>query len=223
MARDVTGSNIGLSFIDVLASALGAAVLLFVILASLPPQVSSRARAVNTFIRYEWRVTKDPKALLRIKLYSSGAPNTPYWIDPDDTSGSKTINCKQGSNSILVAGFSPQSDLGDDAVAKGDRTYILRLNGVSPGRWRVGLVYFDRLGNELSNAPSQIEVSLVRISWDSDGRRLEDGRVIRGQGSNVTPTAPFPDNEKVTLRYADELLSPAIEEGGRRESLCNKS
>ena len=34
LPRDVTGSNIGLSFLDVLASALGAAVLLFVILQS---------------------------------------------------------------------------------------------------------------------------------------------------------------------------------------------
>ena len=77
----MTGSNIGLSFIDVLASALGAAVLLFVILASTPPNVSSKAKAVGNFIRYEWQVAKDPKALIRIKIYPPGEPKLETFKD----------------------------------------------------------------------------------------------------------------------------------------------
>lgn len=69
MLRDVTGAN-ALSFIDVLASALGAAVLLFVILASTPVSFPARAQAAGTFIRYEWTVVGDPGALLWISIKS---------------------------------------------------------------------------------------------------------------------------------------------------------
>ena len=217
MARDVTGSNIGLSFIDVLASALGAAVLLFVILASTPPQVSSRAKAVGTFIRYEWRVAKDPNALLRIKVYPPDAPNAPYWTDPDATAGSAVIRCRAGANSILVVGFSPDSGHDDGT---GNRTYVLRLNGIGSGPWRVGLLYYDRIGSDFSKPPP-IQVTPSRVGTDS--RSHSDGTAVVVRATNASGPAPSVSADKpVTLQYADELKSPATEEPDKRENLCSK-
>jgi hypothetical protein len=204
MARDVTGSNIGLSFIDVLASALGAAVLLFVILASTPPDVPSRAHAIGSFIRYEWTVHGDPKALLRLKLYFPDSGGRPYWTDLDDLSG-VAVKCDvPRTTSILIAGFSPDS--GESGATPGDRTYVVRLNGPAPGNWRVGVEYYGRAGGIVSKPPPiRIRASPI----------LADGKVPDNMQQEIDPNGsltPKPDNEPMTLQYAGELLSPTVEE-----------
>jgi hypothetical protein len=204
VAHSVTGNNIGLSFIDVLASALGAAVLLFVIFASTPPRTISRAKAVGTFIRYEWKVD-EPKALLRIFIYPPN--NAPaYPLDPEETAGRVVIGCKEGAekagaNSILVAGFSPNSGLSDGS---GGRTYVLRLNGTGPGDWRVGLKYFARTGDDpLRQAP---EIHVTKFYLSPDGTTSPSGG---------NPTYP-------PLKYGDEIKSQLAHETGKRENACSK-
>ena len=209
MARDVTSSNIALSFIDVLASALGAAVLLFVILASTPPQVISRARAVGTFVRYEWSIKVrllcfGSKFILRIRrILLIGSSPTP--LPGMFLSGART---------------EPTPFLPLDL----HRIQMLHLHGhmfcglseMSSGSWRIGLLYYDRTGDVFLQAPA-IDVTATVPLVDSKSAVRGDPELIDKAGST-----PVVAGQPVKLQWAQELRSPVVEETGRRENHCLK-
>ena len=207
MQRDVTGANTALSFIDVLASALGAAVLLFVILASTPVSVPGRAQAAGTFIRYEWTVVGDPGALLRISVKSpiSGAAS---FIDLANFSGQTVHKCElPGVSSYMLLGFARDAK---GIAQTNNRTYVLRLNQPTPGGWQVGVLYYDRSGDILS-APNDIQVRTI-ISTDSDGSFAPSEFALKDVLGSQKPVG----NGIATLKFGDQLLAPVVSEGGNR-------
>src|SRR4051812_18653512 len=125
--RDVTSANIALSFIDVLACALGAAVLLFVILASTPTEVSARTKARGGFIRYEWTVKADDKALMRILVRGPNDAEDHFsYLSLDDLQGEAVVSCPaqiKGVSSYVLIGFSPDAASDNQET----RSYVLRL------------------------------------------------------------------------------------------------
>jgi hypothetical protein len=207
MQRDVTGANTALSFIDVLASALGAAVLLFVILASTPVSVPGKAQAAGTFIRYEWTVIGDPGALLRISIKPPS--NDTAFIDLANFSGETVRKCElPGVSSYLLMGFAR------DAAGAGpsqDRTYVLRLNQPTPGEWEVGVLYYDRAA-DISSPPQTIQVRTVISNDANQTFSPSDFRKINIQG-NALPVGAGPVE---TLKFGDRLLAPVIDEHGKK-------
>ncbi|WP_376702509.1 hypothetical protein RQ479_21185 [Mesorhizobium sp. ISC25] len=212
--RDVTGANTALSFIDVLASALGAAVLLFVILASTPVSVAGRAQAAGGFIRYEWTIS-DPAALLRLSIRSpSSSGGDPRFIDLKNFDG-ETVSADglAGVSSYLLMGFAAGAE-DTESRQSGKRTYVLRLNQPEKGVWQVGVLYYDR-ADSIPTGPSDIQVT-TSVCADSDalvGTELRKTELL-GKESSFVP------NDAVSLSYGDELLAPAVEadkkKGGRR-------
>src|SRR5262249_52411017 len=146
-----------LSFIDVLASALGASVLLFVILASTPTSVATPAEAAGTFIRYEWKVLGDPAALLRI-VVKSPSDQKSNIINLKNFSGPAVQKSGfPGVSSYVLIGF--DSDVDETRGASlHDRTYILRLNRPALGDWQVGIFYYDRT-DDISSPFTDIRVT----------------------------------------------------------------
>ena len=172
-SRSVTGSNIGLSFIDVLASAMGAAVLLFVIFASTPPQTPSKVHAVGTFLRYEWHVKGTAGALMVVKIYHGDQGVAPIWTSPQlATIEPAVVYCPvPGIQSILFAGFSADSGVAPDGNggvrADVDRTYVLRINDPNRGKWRANIVYFDWAGDQVLSGPPTVHVTESPVAADS--------------------------------------------------------
>jgi hypothetical protein len=206
MKRDVTGANTALSFIDVLASALGAAVLLFVILASTPVSIPGRAQAAGTFIRYEWTVIGDPGALLRISIK---APlSEAKFIDLDNFSGETVRKCElPGVSSYLLMGFARDAAGGGQTP---DRTYVLRLNQPTPGGWQVGALYYDR-ASDILNPPEKIQVRTTISNDSKDSFAPSDFRKIDVLG-NALPVGGAPE----TLKFGDQLLAPVINVRGKK-------
>jgi hypothetical protein len=210
MQRDVTGANTALSFIDVLASALGAAVLLFVILASTPVSVPGRAQAAGTFIRYEWTVVGDPGALLRIAIKSPVIAE-PTFIDLQNFSGQAVHKCERelpGLSSYLLMGFAR------DAIGGGtiqNHTYVLRLNQPTPGDWQVSVLYYDRASDILS-APSEIHVDTAVSSDSASSFQPSDVRKTDVLGNGPQPVGVG----AVIIKFGDQLLAPLVQVSGKK-------
>jgi hypothetical protein len=209
MRRDATGANIALSFIDVLASALGAAVLLFVLLASTPMSVPSHAQAAGSFIRYQWTVLGDPNALLRISI-KSPLDSTTNIIDLKNFSGQAVRKCGLlGVSSYLLIGFASDADETRGELPH-NRTYVLRLNQPVSGAWRVGVFYYDRTG-DLSSAPVNIKVTTT-VSKDTSA----DFKPSDLAKTDVFGKGPLPVGDgAITLKFGEQLLAPTVTEKGK--------
>lgn len=208
MARSVTGSNIGLSFIDVLASALGAAVLLFVILASTPIATTSGAHACGTFLRYEWSVSGDPDARLRL-VVSSPDQNTglPQVIDLDELNSSTIIKRQiSAESSMALFGFAQNAR---DRDGRNQRHYVLRLNQPTPGLWSVGLLFFDRPNRSLAAAPSDISIR-TKLSSEAGPAPAATQHVINSFGRILETSSIDAD---IAVSFGTALMTRAEARG----------
>lgn len=203
MTRSVTGSNIGLSFIDVLASALGAAVLLFVILASTPIAKTSRAHACGTFLRYEWLITGEPGARLRLVVTSPDrAAGLPQVIDLSELNTSTVIEHQISvASSMALFGFAQNAVVGE---AGSQRHYVLRLNQPTPGLWVVGLLFFDHANRSLTAAPADIAIR-TNISSDAGAAPPGTQYVIDSFGQ---PLQPRSTDAGISVSFGTALMVP---------------
>ncbi|MCO6414633.1 hypothetical protein JYK14_00355 [Siccirubricoccus sp. KC 17139] len=165
LARARTGgAATALSFLDVLANALGAMVLLFVALAALQAPQAGGSKAAIPFVRFEWTVHQDPGALLRIRVTPPSAVIMRYAPEPavEHTAfyvGVDQLERAAGPAQCTLPGMRSHSLIGFDvawspnaAYAASDdpnrplrnRTFVLRLHDPEPGSWRADAMYFDR-------------------------------------------------------------------------------
>lgn len=198
--RDVTGANLVLSFIDVLASALGAAVLLFVILASSPISVPGKAQAAGGFIRYEWTVS-DLDALMRLVLSRDGGDS--QYIDLDQLEGDAVRTAGLGGvASYALIGFADA--VAENSKTSSERTYILQLNRPTAGSWQVGILYFDRNGSENDSPTAEVT---THVTTDSKARCKE---LMLEQITSRGMVSPHPIADKVSLNVGDFLYAPRV-------------
>ncbi|MCK1266747.1 hypothetical protein IVB44_21455 [Bradyrhizobium sp. 49] len=213
--QDVTGANTALSFIDVLASALGAAVLLFVILASTPIAAPGRAQASGAFIRYEWTIVGDPGALLRISVKS---PSGFTLIPIDEFSGQAVRKCGvAGAASYLLMGFARDAVAGPDLQGN-DRTYVLRVNRPVQGDWQVGVWYYDRNSEIISSAPREIRITTA-ISHDSSATNTDDDQRGFQIQDAVGKSRSLARNAEVILKFGEQLFAPIVTERGKNSDV----
>lgn len=213
-SRDITGSNTALSFIDVLASALGAAVLLFVILASTPVSVGGHAQAAGAFIRFEWTVSSDPGALLRLQIRSPLNPSLPP-IELSQFNGHVIVPCAiPGIDSYALIGFGESAAPSSPAGANSDRTYILRLNKPIKGMWAASVIYYDRAGG-ITARPKDITVTTA-VSFDSNAQRADNSIQL----TDVHGTASPGSNTSQLMHFGDELRAPTIMEVGATDGVA---
>lgn len=215
--RDVTSGNIALSFIDVLASALGAAVLLFVILASTPTSVTSRSKAQGGFLRYEWSVQADEKALLRILVRGpyDDPSGEPKYLSLGDLEGETVVDCPatiKGIASYALIGFAPDSTPGDQPT----RTYILRLNKPAKGDWQVGIMYY----RYKETITSKLAPVMVTGSPPAKDKMAQEQLGTRKMISAIGEPLSVDDSPHIQLPYGAQLLSPVVTEGGSDPTGC---
>jgi hypothetical protein len=209
MRQDVTGANTALSFIDVLASALGAAVLRFVILASSPASVTTRAQACGTFIRYGWNIKSDPGALLRIVVSSP----FPKLTELENFAGQAVQKFGlNGVSSYLVMGFARDADETRGGQVK-DRTYVLRLNQPGAADWKVGILYYDRV-NTLSSAPPVVRLTHT-VSHDSNAGLTSELSKLDAYGKGPLAVTLSQDGT-LSLEYGETLFSRTVTEKSNR-------
>ena len=213
MAKNVTGGNIALSLIDVLASALGAAVLLFVILASTPTTVASRAQACGTFVRYEWTVTGGSEALLRLMIT---APNTERYniVELSALDGGPVVESHfPGVRSATVFGFSPSA--AQNTVQ--DRHFVLRLNQPAEGTWKIGVLYYGRAKRSVA-LPPDITIS-SRVYADSAAMKLSGSSLQTVVDNFNRPSSSHGREENVSLGFGTALMAPEITVGGDKANI----
>lgn len=210
MPRNATGSNMALSFIDVLASALGAAVLLFVVLAATPPVPSiGHAEIEGTFIRYEWSVD-DPNALMRISIEKDQASAAAGFLDLQDLRGPLVVHCPsniRGLSSYLLMGFAAGAETG----SKG-RTFVLRLNKPAPGSWKVGIMYYQR-SDDMSSGPKPVNIT-AKVESDSSTVPAAGATRLTAEGNSTVV------GEHAQLGFGDQYLSPVVVETAPQSKDC---
>jgi hypothetical protein len=214
-----TGANIALSFIDVLACALGAVVLLFVVFAALQAPTIARPKSSQTFLRFEWKIKDDTAALLRLKIKPPNSAadeprlasrNDAYYVDLADIRHQNgPIRCRlPGTRSHSLIGFDiaigadgtrSAIDAVDQSLSKtanhSDTVFVFRLNRPAAGEWRIGLVYFDRADSALKRRdPLRVITDIgadssARIDWST-------GRIIPGA--------------EASLEFGDILFAPTV-------------
>jgi hypothetical protein len=221
MRRRRDGQNLALSFLDVLANALGAVVLLFVAFAALQAPQAEGSRSTRPFIRFEWTVADDPGALMRVRLVApSGASGRVYYVDPDvGPRGGTPLCALPGTQSHALLGFdvawSPTAAYGatrDPTRSLRDRTFVLRLHEPVAGEWKADAIYFDR-ADGVSFLPGRLRVRTLvatnptgNVDWSGTGRQGPDEQATVNFGGTIIGPRVMVQTSSVPTLSSDIVL-----------------
>ena len=185
------GDQLSTSFLDVLSNGLGVGILLMVLIAAIPIVRPAVPVPNAPYIRAEWRVAKDPGAILLLRLIPPNGQS--YDLDlrrhfdgKRDFDGNCSWPGVSAAGRTEVYGFTVSGVAA--AIRPGEtqeteyRSFVLWISEPKPGPWRLAVFYVSRSDSLLETAPDAIDVTSM-IEFPGEAAVPKEHRIKLGEAA----------------------------------------